>query len=141
MAKTYDDLIPKKQAFVDAYLKTGDRDVSYVTAGYKPSPRSLKANARKLYIELQPIIQIEMEKRIGSGAVLALSVIFNLMQSAESESVKLAAAKDYLQRAGYDKPIEQKVIFEDLRSLAESEVDTEIAELMAKATIAKPRSI
>lgn len=130
--RAYDDLNKRKQLFVDAYLKTADRLESLYAAGYKPTPRNARAQANKLYYELAPIIREEMDRRIGTGAVLALQVIRELMESATSETVKLAAAKDYLTRAGLDKPIKTELEVSDLRDKQDAELQSELAELLTK---------
>jgi hypothetical protein len=139
---TYETLNAKKQAYVDAYLKHGDKYAAYLDAGYKPSKRSYRSNAYQMYRELQGVIYAEIDKRIGSGAITALSAIKELMQTAESEIVRLSAAKDYLQRAGYDKLVETKLTVEDFRGVQDKDIKEEIEALLGKAVNEPgPRSV
>lgn len=132
--QTYDDLIDKHQKFVDAYLETADRVEAYLAAGYSPSKKTLRNAATNLYHKLAPIIKDEMDKRIGTGAVMALRVIRELMEHASSETVRLQAAKDYLTRAGFDKPVQTELTVNDSRDKTNAELQAEIQELLAKVT-------
>lgn len=138
-AKPYEDLPSKQQAFIDRYLVHGDRDRAYVEAGYKPGRRSLKPAAYALYRKLQDTIQVEIDKRIGRHAVLALAIVKQLMEDEKQPgSVRLNAAKDYLNRAGYDKPVESRVTIDDLRDVDNDEVNDEIQALLKKALGEQP---
>lgn len=135
---TYETLTEKKRKFIDRYLETGDRNEAYLFAGYSPSRKSHRANARLLYIELHEIIQSRIESKIGEGAVTALNVILDMMQNSSSDAVRLQCAKDYLWRAGYDKPIESKITIDDLRDLDDSALADEIKALVTAATTGSP---
>lgn len=141
MSKHYEDLIPKKQAFVDAYLDSGDRDDAYLKAGYKPGKRSHRVNARALFLELQYVIKEEIDKRIGRGAVMALKIIREIMEDEkQTGTVRLQAAKDYLSRAGYDKPAESNLNINDMRDIKDDELQQEVDALLAKVVNAGPRA-
>lgn len=127
----YEDLAPRKQKFVDMYLKHGDRNEAYRLAGYSIQGRGWRANARKMYLELTGIIQERIDLKIGQGAILAMEIVSQLMQDdTVSPAVRLNAAKDYLQRAGYDKPAETNVNVNDARALKDEELDAEIETLL-----------
>ena len=130
----YEDLIEKKQKYIDAYLTHGDKVQAFLDAGYKGNNRTLRSNSYKLYRELQPVILVEIEKRIGKDAILALKTIRDLMIGGHSEAVRLAAAKDYLSRAGMDKPTESNLNLTDARAATDTEIDEQIKVFLKKAS-------
>ena len=54
-----------------------------------------------------------------------------------SPAVRLNAAKDYLNRAGYDVPIETRVNINDERNLSNSEIEAEIARIQTEMPVVK----
>lgn len=127
--KKYDELTKKKQEFIDQHLKTGDRDEAYRLAGYSIKGRSWKCNARNLFMELSPVIKDRIELRFGGGAILAMNIVQEIMEDKKvSPAVRLNAAKDYLTRAGYDKPQETTVLVKDKRT--HKQIDNEIADIL-----------
>lgn len=129
--KSYDELTKKKQAFIDQYLILGDRDLAYKEAGYSIQGRGWKYNARNLFFELNMVIQERIDLKIGEGAVMALKIVRDIMEDKEiSAAVRLNAAKDYLARAGYDKPQVTDVNVNDKRS--SKEIDTELADILGR---------
>jgi len=123
----YEDLAPKKQLFVDSYIKLGDRKEAFEKAGYSVEGRGWTANARALFLSLEKIITERVDMKIGDGAVVAFNVVREIMVDKDvSPAVRLNAAKDYLNRAGYDVPIETRVNINDERSLSNAEIDAEI---------------
>jgi len=126
----YDDLKPQKQLFVDKYLEVGDRNEAYRLAKYSIEGRGWRANARAMFLDLEPIIRDRIETRIGEGAIVALTVIKSLMTDKDvSPAVRLNACKDYLSRAGYDVATETKVHISDEARLSDSELKAEILRL------------
>ena len=55
-----------------------------------------------------------MRARITEIASKANEVIYELMGSAKSETVRLNAAKEFVSRAGYDAPVKQEIKAEGL---------------------------
>lgn len=130
----YEELTPRKQRYIDLYLKSGDKYKSYTDAGYNPSARTLRANAYKLYRELEPVIRAQIDKKIGKGAIMALNIVEELMLDPKQPgSVRYQCAKDYLNRAGYDQPTETKLTIDDLRGVEDQDLKSEIEELIGKA--------
>ena len=131
----FDDLNDKSQKFIDFYLDTGDRDEAYRLAGYSIAGRAWKKNARMMFLKFEILIEERVETRIGEGALLALSVIRNLMTSAKSETVKLKAAQDYLHRGGRDhEKTEHEQPSKDA-DLTDEELHTEIQSLVRRMSI------
>ena len=64
---------------------------------------------------------------MGETSILALSVLESLMRTADSENVKLNAAKDILSRAGYDAVHKQETTIKEVTELTDDELDEQIA--------------
>ena len=134
----YEDLAPKKQLFVDSYIKLGDRKEAFEKAGYSVEGRGWTANARALFLSLEKIITERVDMKIGDGAVVAFNVVREIMVDKDvSPAVRLNAAKDYLNRAGYDVPIETRVNINDERNLSNSEIEAEIARIQTEMPIVR----
>jgi phage terminase small subunit len=134
----YEDLAPKKQLFVDSYIKLGDRKEAFLKAGYSVEGRAWAANARALFLSLEKIITERVDMKIGDGAVVAFNVVREIMVDKDvSPAVRLNAAKDYLNRAGYDVPIETRVNINDERNLSNSEIEAEIARIQTEMPIVR----
>ncbi len=89
--------MPSSELFVEKYVETGDILVSLKEGGYKPN-RTTGYNLRKKH---QDEIEQKMQERLRGSGPRALSVIEELMTRADSEQVRLGAAKDMLDRGGY----------------------------------------
>ena len=134
----YEDLAPKKQLFVDSYIKLGDRKEAFEKAGYSVEGRGWTANARALFLSLEKIITERVDMKIGDGAVVAFNVVREIMVDKDvSPAVRLNAAKDYLNRAGYDVPIETRLNINDERNLSNSEIEAEIARIQTEMPVVK----
>ena len=89
------------ERFIDSFVETGDYLVSMREAGYKDkNPYKLKLQGRALVIENKDAIDKKFQQRLREGGPRALTVIEQLMHS-ESDTVKLNAAKEILDRGGY----------------------------------------
>jgi len=100
-------LTDKQQAFVDHYVSTGGKvGIASQRAGY-----SSRTSGSTLLRDPKVIkaIQERMTDAIGVHAVAALGTVVKLAKSARSDYVRLEAAKDLLDRAGYKPPDKQLV--------------------------------
>ena len=89
------------EKFIDSFVETGDYLVSMREAGFKDkNPYKLKLQGRALVIENKEEIDKKFQQRLREGGPRALTVIEQLMHS-ESDTVKLNAAKEILDRGGY----------------------------------------
>ena len=89
------------EKFIDSFVETGDYLVSMREAGFKDkNPYKLKLQGRALVIENKDAIDKKCQQRLREGGPRALTVIEQLMHS-ESDTVKLNAAKEILDRGGY----------------------------------------
>ena len=99
---------PRRQAmrhntekFIDTFVATGDYLVSMKEAGYKDkNPYQLQVRGKKLVEENREEVDRRFQARLKEGGPRALSVIEQLMHS-ESDTVKLNAAKEILDRGGH----------------------------------------
>lgn len=104
-AKDARELTERQRAFVDAYLANGGRSgKAALSAGY--AARSADTAASRLVAN--PLIQHAILKAtltaIGLSAVPALATVRRLSEKARSEYVRLEAARDLLDRAGFRPP-------------------------------------
>ena len=89
--------MPDSELFIEKYVETGDILSSLEEGGYKLN----KTTGYNLRRKFQDEIEKKMQERLRGGGPRALSVIERLMESAESETVRLGAAKDMLDRGGF----------------------------------------
>ena len=89
------------EKFLDTFVATGDYLVSMKEAGYKDkNPYQLQVKGKKLVEENREEVDKRFQARLKEGGPRALSVIEQLMHS-ESDTVKLNAAKEILDRGGH----------------------------------------
>lgn len=88
-------LTPKQEVFANSFLNTGNASEAAMKA-YKPRKR---ATARSIGSEnlTKPSIRAYLDDMASEAA----SMVYKLSQSARSESVRLNASKDILDRTGY----------------------------------------
>jgi len=134
----YSELQGNHQAFVDRYLELGDSIKAAAAAGYKDSNGfSLKQKANKLRRFLAHIIDQRMEEYAKGTdmALLGVNVLKELAHNADSETVRLNAAKEIVNRcmapAAQKKEVTHKV---QVSSLTNEELDKRIAALQQELT-------
>lgn len=92
----------KRKIFVERMIEHGDHIKAAKEAGYeKEDPQKFAVEANRLKRQLHDLILKGMKERFSSSAPKAAHVIETLMNSGESEAVRLKAAQDLLDRAGY----------------------------------------
>lgn len=95
-------LTEKQELFVDLYVRSGGKvGLSAEKAGY--ADRSIGSKLLKDPKIIKRIQELTLEA-IGVNAVSALHTVVKLSKSARSDYVRLEAAKDILDRAGYRPP-------------------------------------
>ncbi|MEH7086776.1 terminase small subunit [Neobacillus drentensis] len=115
--KTVDNLTDKQKKFAEIFIEISNGQKAAIHAGYAEIGASQEAyrllrNPRvKEYIdELEKERRERIQSRLAGMAEKATEMLFELAQNAESESVRINALKDILDRAGF-KPtdkLEQK---------------------------------
>ena len=111
---------------VDNHMEPKD---AFFASGYTASRSSPSNRAKRLQRHLWKHIERRIQQKVSETATLALSVLENLMRGAESENVKLNAARDILSRAGYDAVHKQETVIKEVTELTEQELDDQIAML------------
>lgn len=115
--KTFGNLTEKQKKFCEAYLELSKGALAAISAGYAEgsahveASRLLKNDKVRGYLEeLQKERRERIQDRLSAMAEKAAEMIFEIAMNAESESVRLAALKDVLDRAGYKaaNKVEQK---------------------------------
>ena len=102
---------------------------AFFQAGYTANRSSPANRSKRLQRHLRKHIEKRIQQKVSETATLALSVLENLMRSAESENVKLNAARDILSRAGYDAVHKQETTIKEVAELSDEELDEQIAML------------
>ena len=93
--------MPNTEKFIDSFVETGDYLVSMKEAGYKDkNPYQLQVKGKKLVEQNREEVDKRFHARLKEGGPRALSVIEQLMHS-DSDTVKLNAAKEILDRGGH----------------------------------------
>jgi len=94
----------KQDKFIEYYCRTGNATQSAIEAGYSEKTANQKGYELKKLLKEQIYenVQVILQDRIPA----ALYLLSELAQSAESESVRLGAVKDILDRSGL-KPVER----------------------------------
>jgi phage terminase small subunit len=115
--KTTEELTDRQKKFAEAFLELSNGTKAAIEAGYAGAgahtgaSRLLKNVKVKGYLEgLQKERRERIQSRLVGMAEKAAEMMFELATTADSESVRLSAIKDILDRAGYkatDK-VEQK---------------------------------
>ena len=93
-----------QEKFVENFCRSGNATQSAIDAGY--SEHSAKHKGYQLTKQFAGEIAEKTQKLVAEIMPSALSELRNLVSNAESESVKLGAIKDVLDRAGL-KPVER----------------------------------
>lgn len=134
-----------KQAFIEAYIRNGgDSTGAAIEAGY--SKNSAQQQGWNLRRELEPLIYEALKSTPIRFAPQNIKIIQELANTAKSETVRLAASQDMLNRALGKAPIQLEVRTEkkNLEQLvagliAEAGVDRAV-EIMKEMDILKPGS-
>lgn len=111
---------------VDNHLEP---EQAFFDAGYTATRSNPKNRSKRLQRHLWKHIEKRIQEKVSETATLALSVLDDLLRSADSENVKLNAARDILSRAGYDAVHRQETTIKEVSELSDDELDDQIAVL------------
>lgn len=112
----------KQEKFIEEYCRTGNATQSAIYAGY--SEKSAVQAGYRLKTQFSEEI-VERTRRIVLDMVpSSLGAIKDLVERGESEAVRLAAAKDVLDRAGM-KPVE-KIETTNIEQMSDEEIQRRI---------------
>ena len=113
----------KQKTFIQEFVSTGDGVENARRAGYSDrSFPSLRAGASWLKRRLSSQIAEELRLYIINSAPRALAILQNLAMNAQSESVRLKACTDLLDRAGF-KPVKRQETHHVSRTVEEVEAE------------------
>jgi len=130
--RSYPELPKKQREFIDQYCLSGDAVQAYLTSGYTDGPNK-KAKAVQLRSRLRTHIA-QRAREIHEGvdmAILGMKTCRELAINAESEAVRLSAAKELLARGMPDAPQEVHHHHDHhVRNLPEEEIDRRIARIL-----------
>jgi len=97
------------EKFISTFVESGDYILSMREAGSKEkNTYKLKLLGKEIVLQNKEEIDKRFQQRLREGGPRALSVIQNLMSASESDTVKLNAAKEILDRGGYKAYSEQE---------------------------------
>ena len=100
---------------------------AFLSAGYTDDNAAHRSKRLQRHLWLH--IEDRIKQRVGETATLALNTLEELMRNAESENVKLNAARDILSRAGYDATQRSETTFKEAADLSDEELDRQIKQL------------
>ena len=134
MANT--NLTNQRQLFVEEYVRSGDQLEAAKKAGERDS-HTLGNQAYKLRRECADEITEELHRNFAEIAPRALNILSDLAENAKSESVRLGATRDLLDRAGF-RPVDRHEIVkqksvEELNAQLVSLVGDDGAEMLISA--------
>ena len=119
----YPHTTQKQKTFIQEYVSSGDAVESARAAGYSDrSLPSLRAESSRLKRRLSSQIAEELRLNIINSAPRALAILQNLAMNAQSESVRLKACTDLLDRAGF-KPVKRQETHHVSRTVEEVEAE------------------
>ena len=119
----YRQTTEKQKTFIREYVNSGDALENARSAGYSDhSLPSLRAEASRLKRRLSSQIAEELRLNIINSAPRALAILQNLAMNAQSESVRLKACTDLLDRAGF-KPVKRQETHHVSRTVEEVEAE------------------
>ena len=115
----------KQDLFIQEYVRSGNATKSAIYAGY--SEKTAKAQGHQLKNKLSEQIKDATYKALQDKIPQALKWVTDLAEKAESESVRLGAVKDILDRAGM-KPVE-KIETTTIDQMSAEDIKKELASL------------
>ena len=117
---------PMQEKFIDEYCESGNATQAAIAAGYSGKTARQKGHELKnMYAgNIQEQIKRSLQDRIPAG----LNWLTTLAESAESESVRLGAVKDLLDRAGL-KPVE-RIEQTNIEQMSNEEIQRELDALL-----------
>ena len=130
------NLTNQRKILVEEYVRSGDHLEAAKKAGYKDT-HTLRNQACKLRRECADEISEELHRNFAEVAARALNILSDIAENAESESARLDATRDLLDRAGF-RPVDRHEIVkeksvEELNAQLVSLVGDDGAEMLISA--------
>ena len=90
-----------------AALRAGYSEVTASTSGYRNTKND---EIREVIKERQEELRVQLQQQFSNDAVVARKIMLDIMRDDEAQdNVRLSAAKDFLDRAGF-KPVEKQEV-------------------------------
>jgi len=122
-------LTDRDKTWLAAYFETCNASEAAREAGYE---NAIRQHGYLMRRKLSGFIQSKIRDMIGHCSPAALETVFTLSQESADDKVKLAAAQDLLNRAGYGEARKVEVTIQDK---TDAELDSEIQRLLKKGNI------
>jgi len=119
----------KEKAWYEAYMATGNASEAARRIGITTSVRQYGYGMK---VRLKKYIQRDLQAMIGNCGPDALETIYDLAKNCEDANVRLKAAQDLLNRAGYKETQRVEVTVADK---SDSELDSEIQALLKQGNV------
>ena len=119
----------QQQQFVHNYAQTGNATQSAIEAGY--SEKTATEQGSRLRKQLQKEISTEANDLLAGRVSRLLDMMYTIAEESPSDSSRIAAIKDLLDRAGY-KPVE--IIETSVSDLSSDERKQKINAILSKYT-------
>lgn len=119
----------KLDAFCSALYNGRSKTEAYIEAGF--SPNGAKDNVKKYFRQHHEYIQGYIQEKIGGQAPAAIKVIVQIMNNEEEKGgIRLKAAQDLLDRAGYNAKQKVELTTKDTKDMSTEELRGEIQKLL-----------
>ncbi|WP_020007395.1 terminase small subunit [Salinicoccus albus] len=110
-----DNLTDRQKKFAWEYWQSGNRTKAAAAAGYSKKTAHSQGSRLLKNVEIQELVkefkeesEASLRQQFSRDAVEARKIMFNIMENDEApEHVRLSAAKDFMDRAGF-KPIDKQ---------------------------------
>ncbi len=115
-----------QEKFVEYYCLTGNATQAAIEAGY--SEKNARQQGYRLKESLEDEIRIQTQKVLQGHVPLSIKYLSELAESSDSDSVRLGAIKDILDRAGL-KPVERSEVT-TVERMSDEEIQRELDSLL-----------
>jgi len=122
-------LTEDEQRWLEAYMDTGVASQASLAIGIE---RNAALHGHRMRRRLSHFIEANIKALIGKCAPAALETIYELATDCPDPKVRLAAAQDLLNRAGFQSVNKHEISVADK---SEKEIDDEINRLLQKGNI------
>ena len=116
----------RQDKFIDIYSKTGTATQSAIEAGYSEKPAKQKGYELKNLLRKE--INEQTQKVLADHVPSSIKWLSELAETSESDSVRLGAIKDLLDRAGL-KPVE-RIEQTTVEKMSDEEIQRELDSLL-----------
>ena len=116
----------RQDKFIDIYSKTGNATQSAIEAGY--SQKTAKQKGYELKNLLRKEINEQTQRVLADHVPSSIKWLSELAETSESDSVRLGAIKDLLDRAGL-KPVE-RIEQTTVEKMSDEEIQRELDSLL-----------